>query len=422
VGSDPSPGPGPRRTFRLRQACSLLLRDWEQASGYAADLLDRIAVGLPAADRAALQRLFFAVLRHQRLLDHLVSSLTGRRPDPLARRLLRIGLADLLILGSPPHAAVHETVALAGRSKPLVNAVLRRAVRESDALRASFPSLPPPIRCSVPDLLWERWTREFGEEAALRLAAWNQEPAPVYLRLHGGPSLPDTDTVPGSSHHVRLRERAPLPRQALENGTAYAQDPSTQKAIDLLDVRPGLRILDACAAPGGKTLAICQAGATPGLVWAADSSEARLETLRANLARLRLGTSVTVFRKDWMEDQATAAPDLPQTFDRILLDAPCSNTGVIRRRVDVPWRLREHDFRTLPDLQLRLLEAVCPHLARGGRLVYSTCSLDRAENEAVTEAFLAAHPAFRLREAHRVLPWIDGFDGAYAAALEASPG
>jgi 16S rRNA (cytosine967-C5)-methyltransferase len=155
------------------------------------------------------------------------------------------------------------------------------------------------------------------------------------------------------------------------------------------------------------------------MVWAADSSETRLATLRQNLTRLRLDASVVVLHRDWAETAEPRSGE-PATFDRILLDAPCSNTGVIRRRIDVPWRLRESDFHTLPDLQLRLLAAVAARLAPGGKLVYSTCSLDRSENEAVAGAFSARHPQFRFREDRRILPWRDGFDGAYAAVWEHS--
>jgi len=406
--------------FSLRRCCSLLLRDWEQSDCFAADLVDKAAskFRLDSRDRAALQRLMYAVIRNQRLLDHVIDSLVRDRPDPLSRRLLRIGLADLLLLEAPPHAVVHETVGLAGRTKPMVNAVLRRATREGELIRSAWTTLPPEIRWSVPSILWQRWREQFGPDHSLQLAIWNQQPSSVYLRLNAPPQktldLAAADVVPIERFPAYVRLNGSLPREWLESGCAYAQDPSTQPAVAQLDLRPGCTVLDACAAPGGKTLAIIQAAADL-QVWATDQSEERLAQLTGNLRRLRLDQAVEVGLQNWLEP---ISPKLAnQRFDRILIDAPCSNTGVIRRRIDVPWRLQKSDFAKHQQTQLALLTNLVPRLAVGGRIVYSTCSLDREENEAVTEAFLKSHPALRLVSETRILPWIDGFDGAYSAAF-----
>ncbi len=410
--------------FALRRSSSLLLRDWEKTDAFAADLVDQTASRqrLEPRDRAALQRIVYAVIRNQRLLDHIIMSLVRDRPDALTRRLLRMGLAELLLLQGAPHAVVSETVALAGRAKGLVNAVLRRADREADEIRAAWPSLPPDVRWSVPAFLWNRWVGQHGLEASLHLAQWNQEPAPVYLRLNPPPgtmldhSAAQTSPVPGFPAFVRAE--GPLPRQWLEEGWAYAQDPSTQSAVDRLEVESTSSILDACAAPGGKTLAILQAGPPDRLV-ATDQSPERLSQLRENMRRLRCESKIELALQDWL---APAPPSLAdEKFDRILLDAPCSNTGVIRRRIDVPWRLQPEEFSQLQATQTALLDRLSNYLAPQGRIVYSTCSLDRDENEQVIEAFLAAHPDFYLVSQSRVQPWTDGFDGAYSASLARSP-
>jgi len=406
-------------SFSLRRAASLVLRDWEQTGGFAADLIEATAVSqrIEPRDRAALQRLVYGVIRNQRLLDQVMDGLVHDRPDPLSRRLLRLGLCELLLLEGPPHAVVHEVVGLAGRTKSLINAILRRSIREQDAIRLSWQALPPDVRWSVPAFLWERWTKQYGPESAGRLAAWNQDPAPTYLRLHPpvGQILDEpaaqVEPVPDFPCYVRVKDG--LPRQWLDDGWVYAQDPSTQSAITRLAAGPEHSVLDACAAPGGKTLAIAQTGARR--IWATDESAARLAQLDANLRRLRINHFITTVRQDWL---APVNAELePLTFDRILIDAPCSNTGVIRRRIDVPWRLRRADFTQLPGHQLALLEALAPRLTPGGRIVYSTCSLDYEENEAVTAAFLARHPDYQLISEGKVLPWVDGFDGAYSAAF-----
>ncbi|MBU6300483.1 MAG: hypothetical protein KGS60_02940 [Verrucomicrobia bacterium] len=407
--------------FSLRRSASLLLREWEQSNAFAADLVEQSSsnLHLDPRDRAALQRLVYAVIRHQRLLDHVIASLVRDRPNALTRRLLRMGLAELLLLDGAPHAVVSETVTLAGRSKGLVNAVLRRAIREMDPIRASWPELPPEIRWSVPGFLWKRWCQQHGLENSVTLARWNLQPAHVYLRLHppedGMPNLEEARVAPVPGFPAYVRAEGPLPRQWLEAGWAYAQDPSTQSAVDRLQVFPGASVLDACAAPGGKTLAIVQA-APDTRILATDQSPERVAQLRDNLRRLRCDSRVEIIRQDWL------APEVPlpgsARFDRILLDVPCSNTGVIRRRIDVPWRLKPEDFAQLRATQFSLLERLSGCLAPGGRIVYSTCSLDREENEEVVERFLTAHPDFHLASQSSVKPWEDGFDGAFSAALE----
>ena len=405
--------------FSLRRTASLVLRDWEQSGAFAADLIDAASRvdSLDPRNRAALQRLVYGVIRNQRLLDHVIDSLVRDRPDPLSRRLLRLGLAEVLLLDSSPHAAVHETVGLAGRTKSLVNAVLRRALREIDLIRASWETLAPEIRWSVPGFLWKRWIAQYGEAEAAKLAMWNQQPSPVYLRLNASPDHPldleaaHVEAVPGHPAYVSVRED--LPRDWMDRGWAYAQDPSTQGAIDRLQVTPDSVILDACAAPGGKTLAIVQAGAQH--LWATDQSPDRLAQMRETFRRLRIDARVKTAQQDWLQPLADDLVGL--RFDRILIDAPCSNTGVIRRRIDVPWRLRPEDFITLPSTQLALLETLASRLRPNGRIVYSTCSLDHEENEQVTARFLERHPSFGLLSEGKTLPWKDGFDGAYSAAF-----
>jgi 16S rRNA (cytosine967-C5)-methyltransferase len=209
------------------------------------------------------------------------------------------------------------------------------------------------------------------------------------------------------------------PLGLLEEGVCYAQDPSTSMAPLLLDVEKHHTVLDACAAPGGKTAHICQLMHNHGQILAVDSVEKRIKRLTGNLRNLGVRIA-EVLQHDWL---AAPLPDFyqqrfPNGFDRILIDAPCSNTGVMRRRVDVRWRLQPGDFMKMQAQQLQLLDAIAPYLKVGGKMVYSTCSLEIEENEGAAQKFAQSHPAFKLVEMKRTLPLRDGVDGGFAALFE----
>jgi 16S rRNA (cytosine967-C5)-methyltransferase len=206
---------------------------------------------------------------------------------------------------------------------------------------------------------------------------------------------------------IRLQQ---IPHSDVSDGLVYIQDPSTLHACDLLDPQPGERVLDACAAPGGKTTYLAQQMQNSGELIACDAAPERLPRLRENIARLR-ATNVTVHMQDWLRP----SPFEPASFDRVLVDAPCSNTGVLRRRVDVRWRLKPDDFPRMQTLQLAILRAVIPLLKPGGILVYSTCSIEHDENEAVVKAILAEMPEMRCDRSLSILPFERDMDGAFAA-------
>jgi 16S rRNA (cytosine967-C5)-methyltransferase len=199
----------------------------------------------------------------------------------------------------------------------------------------------------------------------------------------------------------------------INSGVAYVQDPSTLMACDLLAPQPGETVLDACAAPGGKAGYLAQLMENQGQLVACDYEKLRLHRLKHNLERLGVANA-TVLQLDWLH----ATPSFPpQTFDAILVDAPCTNTGVIRRRTDVRWRLTPQDFGRMQRLQIRILESVLPYLKVGGRLVYSTCSIEADENDEVVCQVLAHSPEFELTATRQVVPTRDELDGAYAALL-----
>lgn len=403
-----------------RRVAQQLLQTWERGESFAADLINSACRSgkIAPRDRPLVQQLLYTAIRNRSLLDHFIDRLADGKLDPKTRRILQLGLAEALLLDFPAHAVVNEAVKLAaGWSKGLVNAILRRALAEKQQLLAEMDSLPPQTRWSNPPWLWERWVEQFGQEAAAGLCEWNNRPAEVFVRTN--PLKPDAPAIGQSSGLEPIgagdfrRVTGELPKDWLDQGLVYAQDPSTAAAIDLLELKPGLEVLDACAAPGGKTFAAAGAMQNSGRIVATDRDPRRVERMRKNLERL--GVEIAETRVvDWSE----AHPgDLGQ-FDRILLDAPCSNTGVIRRRVDVRWRLKPSEFDRLRKLQQQLLAALSPLLKRGGLLVYSTCSIDQEENDDVVRSFLETHSDFAAcGEPIQSVPSGNGYDGAFAIAM-----
>ncbi len=416
-----SPG---RSSSPLRRACLEALTTWSEGSLFAETIIENTASRhrLDHRDRAFLNALLLGVLRNLSLLDHWIDQLRDGRTRPATREILRVGFYQTLCMRVPDHAAVNETVALARnpQERKLVNALLREAIRQRPKLLADTDTLPPETRFSIPEFFISRWSRAFGPEHTEDLCKWNNTPAPLYIRVNDlragareAVAAQDVKPFYADSRFVQIEE---LPENLLADGLAYAQDPSTALACDLLAPGGDDRVLDACAAPGGKTALLAQLMENRGEIVACDASARRLETLQANLRRL----AVTNTRTLVSEFGGVAYPGELHgaLFDRILVDAPCSNTGVLRRRVDVRWRLTPRSFAEMAQVQRRILDSSLPLLRPGGSLVYSTCSLEPEENEDLVDQLLASFPGtLELRETRRTTPFQDGIDGAFAALL-----
>lgn len=401
-----------------RQSCIQALLEWEKGKYFSDEILHTSLQKnpLPPLDRAFFMETFFGVLRNLSRLDFLIGQLREDRVDPQTRAVLRLGLYQIFHMRTAPHAAVNESVELGGRARGLVNAILRRALREKEALESDLAAASPAVRTSHPEFLIARWQEVFGPEATRILCEWNNEPAEVHvraneLRVTVGELLRSSPSAMPSPVHPLAIKVEQIPPSWIAMGLCYVQDPSTLLACDLLAPQPGETVLDACAAPGGKTTYIAQLMRDQGRIIACDLYDSRVTRLRENLKRLGV-TIARAIRHDCMQ----AGPPLePDSFDRILVDAPCSNTGVIRRRVDVRWRLTEEDFIRMPTQQLALLRRTATLLKPGGTLVYSTCSLEPEENDRLVEKVIAEVPALRFVEARRSLPFVDRIDGAFAA-------
>jgi 16S rRNA (cytosine967-C5)-methyltransferase len=404
---------------------------------------------LSEADRRLAREIAFGVLRNRSVLDHLIAHRTDGRPQrPVLRGILQSGLYQLLFLDRvPDHAVVNEAVLLARQrgfsaQAGFVNAVLRAVARDREACRRDLEALrrsDPARGWSHPAWLVERWANVLEPSALQRLLAWNNAAPGTFARVNrllttsqdlmarwrseGVEATPlaidwaEPGTVVALDRHPALESLG-----SFREGGFYVQDPSTLLAVHLLDPRPGQRVLDLCAAPGGKSLAIAERLGPGGGVVAHDSHPGRLDLVRENVRRLGAGELVAVV--DRLGDQTVGSVDGPsgpasERFDAALVDAPCSNTGVLRRRVELRWRLRPDEIPRLAAEQLRLLEAAAARVRPGGVLVYSTCSLEPEENDHVVEAFRRRHPAWVETARRRLHPSVDAVDGAFAARLVA---
>lgn len=321
---------------------------------------------MDARDRAAAHRLAATVLRRLGSLNAVLEPHLRRAPPVAVLHVLRIGAAGLLLLGTPPHAAVATAVALARTSgypsfAGLVNAILRRVAAEPEAL-----ALLDSPRLDTPPWLWSAWGRD-----ARAIAEAHQVEAPLDLTLHpGAPPPPGGAALPGGSHRYPPGTR-PADLAGYPEGLFWVQDSAATLPARLLAPRPGERVADLCAAPGGKTAQLAAAGA---LVTAVDSDPRRIGRLRDNLSRLRLQAEPVI------ADAASWRPT--GLLDAVLLDAPCSATGTIRRHPDIPHLKRQRDIAGLTAGQDRLLDGACAILRPGGRLVYAVCSLQPEEGPA----------------------------------------
>lgn len=409
----------------VRRAAVSALRAWSKGHTYIEALVERHASRnrLSTSDRGLLNNILLTTLRHRRLLDHWIGMLRKGRLDHETRDVLRVGICQLLLLGIPDHAAVNETVACARSPvRGLINAVLRRAVAARKTLFAEQDKLAPAVNHSHPDWLYKRWNKQFGKTDTIALLEWNNQPAPTYLRANPLSPQRFQDHLSEAADRITDSEvtgfwelTGPLPESWLDQGMIYVQDPSTRHSVELLAPKPGESVLDACAAPGGKATHLAALMQNEGSILCTDSNEKRLPRLEENLSRLHVSIA-KVQVHDWTHPSPS---EWREAFDAILLDVPCSNTGVLRRRVDARWRLQAEQISQLVSLQRRIAENALPCLKPGGRLVYSTCSIDPAENEEQIAALLELSPTLELESSSQSLPFRDGFDGAYAALLRA---
>jgi 16S rRNA (cytosine967-C5)-methyltransferase len=419
-----------------REIAVRVLKQRQQRHEYVEKLLEQeLASGLLSpADRALCQELVYGMVRWERPLHWLVARKTqGRAQNALLQLILELGLYQLFWLERiPNHAAVHETVELAkrlglGPKAGFLNAVLRgytRELSETKSLLVRLKQSEPALGYSHPDWLFQRWQDRYTFPKTMTLMDWNNYPPATFARLNtlkgdartllrlweaeGVEFSPAGWDWTGQNLVYELKNHRSLATlRSFNEGYYYIQDPSTLLAVAELNPQPGDTILDLCAAPGGKSTFMAQRMQNRGKIVAQDNQPARIQLIEENCKRLGVtcvSTSVS-----------GALVPVPTVYDRILVDAPCSNTGVLRRRVDLRWRIRPEEIDRLSVTQLDILDKAAPLLKPGGTLIYSTCSLEPQENGDVVRKFQSTHPAFKLEFERQLLPFEDGVDGAYVA-------
>jgi 16S rRNA (cytosine967-C5)-methyltransferase len=444
------------RVLQQRRAGGKFIEDLLETALYDAQL--------SPADRGLCQEIVYGIVRWQATLDWLIARKTdGREQKPALQNLLRLGLYQIFRLDRiPDHAAVNETVELAkqngfGAQAGFVNAILRGYLREHDETRKLLAGLKisqPALGWSHPEWLVARWQKRWGIEKTASLLEWNNTPPKTFARVNtlkfrrdelhesqtSGIKLGTRITRPSEFKDAgdlltrwrdenveydfvrrdwlkenlvfELKSHPPLNSLAsFRDGWFYIQDPGMLLAVCQLGPQPGETILDLCAAPGGKTTFIAQLMNNQGRIIAQDVSEERLKWIQENCARLGVTCVETIL--------PSALNSQPSTgFDRVLVDAPCSNTGVMRRRVDLRWRIQPEEIERLHTAQLDLLKQAATQVKPGGVLVYSTCSLEPEENSEVLKQFLSDHADFKLESQRELLPFVDNVDGAYVARIK----
>ncbi|GFO59290.1 ribosomal RNA small subunit methyltransferase B [Geomonas silvestris] len=438
-----------------RAAFDILLRI-EKERSFADILIDHELSKelIKGADRGLLTELVYGVLRRQATLDHIVGQFSKQRPEKLelyVRLLLRLGIYQAFFLDRVPvSAAVNETVNLAKELAPraagFINAVLRSADRGRDGIRYPDPAEQPAqylaARYSHPQWLTAQWLEQLGLEDAEALATAMAEPPPFTIRANtlrigrdqlmerlGRDGISCTPTA-WSPDGIRLNHSGAVTRlAAFGEGLFTVQDESSQLAPLFLTPGKGDQVLDACAAPGGKTTQIAQLMANEGDIYACDVNQRKLRLIRETCDRL----GIRIVRTFTMDASSPSNAIREVKFDRILVDAPCSGLGVIRRNPEGKWWKQPSDLEQLSVTQFAILENLAEYLKVGGTLLYATCSTSVIENEAVVDRFLVRHPEFEAEDLRPLFPQFaplctergyfrswphrDGMDGFFAARL-----
>lgn len=446
----------PKRAAAWPAAARLIAR-WLDRRERVDELLESLGAALTGPERARCQHLVFGAIRHFGRLDAALGRLIAHPPRFATRAVLLVAGFELIEAhaAEPPIAEVGEGAAPSAASGQVAK-IVHHAVEQAKQLAspaearlvnavvrklAGALAVPPPPKLapaevlaeyfSHPEWLVRSWLAQFGAGATRSLLEWNQQPAPVFARWRA--SGQPADATAGAAPPAWFKPTAwpgyfEIPpghwaevEPLLKSGQIYLQDPATRVPVELLTLQPGETVLDACAAPGGKSLLIADT-MRQGRIVAVDLPGARIDRLKENLARVPTAVEVALVQGDLRADPAALLDEhrLPREYAAVLLDVPCSNTGVMRHRVDVKWRLQEGDFRKHPRQQLALLQAAARLVAPGGRLVYSTCSIDTEENEHVVQAFMAGDRQGRWVLAAQQLsrPWETGHDGGAAFRLE----
>jgi len=442
--------------MNVRLVAFKLLVDWERKKKQADALLEQTLLyrykNISQHERAFLTELFYGVLRWLNQLDYIIDQFSHVKPKKISievRSLLRLGIYQLYYLdGIPPWVAVYETVEIAKKELPpwvigFINAILRRVVREKDKIKfpddkVSFISL----KYAHPEWMVKYWLKHFGEENTISICKFNNITSPIVIRTNTLKITREELKKKFLSINLKANETRFTPEGLIlgklpcslselpgfKEGLFFPQSEVSQIITHLLSPKSDEIILDGCAGVGGKTTHIAQLMQNKGKIYAIETNKERVQRLYQNLKKFEIKN--TIVKPGFLEKNITSFPK--NYFDRILIDAPCSGLGVLRKNVDLKWRKKEEDIKKLSQLQLLLLKSIPSYLKKNGILLYVTCTLTKEENEDVIKAFLKMFPNFCLEDIaflfpqyaqfckncfFQTLPHIHNLEGFFAARL-----
>ncbi|MFS0688147.1 16S rRNA (cytosine(967)-C(5))-methyltransferase RsmB [Sporosarcina sp. 179-K 8C2 HS] len=434
----------------VRDAALTILMEINQNQAYSNLLLNRTIkkYDIDPKDRGLLTELTYGTLQHRLTLDYYLDPFVKGKLDAWVRELLRLSIYQIVYLTKiPPHAVVHEAVEIAKRRghkgiastvNGILRSVLRKGVRPIEDIEDDIERMS--VETSHPTWLIERWVKQFGKEEALAMAHENNHPARMTARVNSlkatveevmtllakeGIEATKGEVIPGS---IQASSGSLANTEAFTNGLLTIQDESSMLPVLALDVKPDMKVLDMCAAPGGKTTFIAEKMDDKGEVYAHDLHEHKLKLIDSNANRLGI-QSITTKSGDSRELESVYGPKF---FDRILVDAPCSGLGVIRRKPEIKYNKTERDLISLTEIQEQLLNTAYRLLKDDGVIVYSTCTIEYDENEGMVRRFLEKHPDMEMASLDglaandslaikddmlQVLPQHFGSDGFFVAAF-----
>lgn len=418
-----------------RAVAADMIERWMETGDFPDRMMNRLR-----HDRGFVMEVVYGTVKWKRELEWVLKQCMKQMPAIPLRAHMMVGLYQILHMDSvESYAAVNETVAAVKADATqaeanFTNAVLRRVLREKQQVLTALDQQPAGIRLSHPEILVKRWIGAYGNGQAEALCNWNNLRPAVILRINTTRiQMADfrdrvraagmkVDPHPGDPARFCILGRGVSVEEipGFDDGWFMVQDPSTIMAVEMLAPKAQERILDACAAPGGKTVAIAEAMGGGGTLTAMDIHADRMGYLLENLERMGMA-NVRVIEGDMSACRpgGEGVPGLAGLqFDGILLDVPCMNTGVLQRRADARWRFAADRLGSVCATQRAILDGAALRLRTGGRLVYSTCSLEAEEDEALVAGWLKDHPNFELLVERKLFPPRDRTDGAYAALLK----
>lgn len=410
---------------------TLLMKEYLDSRGKPNDLFDTLSPTINQLQLNHCKFLFYGALRNIMRIEDALSGFIQKKPKNLLLAIFQICGYELLESSRIKkekiiHNAVEQAKLIVSANEvKFINAVLRKLTA---ALDDQTPEKSFSVFYSHPQWLIEHWNKQFGKKNTEHLLSWNQKIPRLYLYSKSLPNEIKKQLNVVAPYLFELPEKGLQDTQIkeiLDQGNGYIKDPATLNAVNALDPKPNESILDLCASPGGKTFDCIQRMENKGTIVAVDLPNKRMDRLKSNLRPLQKDNpNLIILPQDILKIDEKNFEDLslPIKYDGILLDAPCSNTGVIQRKPDIRWRLNPENIKECAELQLRLLNKASDWIKPEGRIVYSTCSIDNAENDAVIDKFLKTSKGrtFKLIQKKVYYPWESEHDGAGVFLLKKS--